>query len=292
MSENVVTTLKSKRGRKPKNKIPDLKIDNTIINSEEEPIIAHLPISLEDVVNVSNQDDNSDDYIFIKSEADLKNKKPHEKSVKFEDKIEENMIEQINKKIIETEKIFMLGKSVNKINVHNIKFKPGNKCLWCKHSFSNPSVELPEDYYNEIFLCSGNFCSWNCAKSFNIDLNDSSTWKRESLLNLMYFKTFGQYKEIIPAPSWLMLEDFGGILSIDVFRNCFVLNNKDYLVLHPPMITRQLQIEESYRKQSTGAKSDSILDNELVLKRSKPLDNNNNLEKSIGLKKIISSKKN
>jgi hypothetical protein len=117
MSENVLTTLKSKRGRKPKNKIPDLKIDNTIINSEEEPIIAHLPISLEDVVNVSNPDDNSDDYIFIKSEADLKNKKsnekPHEKSVKFEEKIEENMIEQINKKIIETEKIFMLGKSVN-----------------------------------------------------------------------------------------------------------------------------------------------------------------------------------
>jgi hypothetical protein len=295
MSENILTTVKSKRGRKPKNKIPDLKIDNTMINSEEEPIIAHLPISLEDVVSVSHQDDNSDDNIFIKSESDLKNKKNHEKfhekSVKFEEKIEKNMIDQINKKIIETEKIFMLGKSVNKINVYNIKFKPGNRCLWCKYSFSNPSVELPEDYYNETFLCSGNFCSWNCAKSFNIDLNDSSTWKRESLLNLMYFKTFGEYKEIIPAPSWLMLEDFGGILSIELFRNCFVLNNKDYLVLHPPMITRQLQIEESYRKQTTGNKSDNIFDNELVLKRSKPIDNNNfNLEKTMGLKKIVSKK--
>lgn len=289
MSENISIPFKnkSKRGRKPKNKISELKIDDTIINSEEEPIIAHLPISLEDVVNVSNQDNNYDDSIFIKSESDLKNKK----SVKFDEKIEDNLIEEINKKIIETETKFMLGKSINKINVYNIKFKPGNKCLWCKHSFSNPSVELPEDYYNEIFLCSGNFCSWNCAKSFNIDLNDSSTWKRESLLNLMYFKTFGEYKEIISAPSWLMLEDFGGILSIELFRNCFILNNKDYLVLHPPMITRQLQIEESYRKQSTGTKSDSILDNELVLKRSKPLNNtNNNLEKIIGLKKTISKK--
>ena len=62
---------------------------------------------------------------------------------------------------METEKIFMLGKSVNKVNVHNIKFKQGTKCLWCKHTFDTPSVELPEDYFNLTFYCTGNFCSWN-----------------------------------------------------------------------------------------------------------------------------------
>jgi hypothetical protein len=191
---------------------------------------------------------------------------------------------------METEKIFMLGKSVNKVNVHNIKFKQGTKCLWCKHTFDTPSVELPEDYFNLTFYCTGNFCSWNCAKAFNIDINDSSTWKRESLLNLMYFKTYGEFKDIISAPSWLMLEDFGGLLNITDFRKLFEYNNKDYLVLHPPLITRQLQIEESYKKSNNNNiaanKLENMYDGELVLKRNKPIDSNNfNLEKTMGLKR-------
>ena len=275
-----------KRGRKPKNKVPENKPSEVEINSEEEPIIVHLPISLEDVVNVSNDDDSSlQNKIFIKSEKDLL-KQPKIPVINGE----EQLLKQINQKLMETEKIFMLGKSVNKVNVHNIKFKQGTKCLWCKHTFDTPSVELPEDYFNLTFYCTGNFCSWNCAKSFNIDINDSATWKRESLLNLMYFKTYGEFKEIVPAPSWLMLEDFGGLLNINEFRKLFEYNNKDYLVLHPPLITRQLQIEESYKKSNNNNmmanKLENIYDGELVLKRNKPIESNNfNLEKTMGLKR-------
>jgi len=274
-----------KRGRKPKNKIPENKASEVEINSEEEPIIVHLPISLDDVVNVSNDDSCSQNKIFIKSEKDLL-KQP---KVVINNPIgEEQLLKQINQKLMETEKIFMLGKSVNKVNVHNIKFKQGTKCLWCKHTFDTPSVELPEDYFNLTFYCTGNFCSWNCAKSFNIDINDSATWKRESLLNLMYFKTYGEFKEIVPAPSWLMLEDFGGLLNINEFRKLFEYNNKDYLVLHPPLITRQLQIEESYKKSNNNNmmanKLENIYDGDLVLKRNKPIESNNfNLEKTMGL---------
>jgi len=308
MSENPIVL--KKRGRKPKN-IEIKKIeDNVSINSEEEPIIAHLPISLEDVVDNHNEDE-----IFIKSENELKKKSDneHEKEkekekekvkVKVKEKEkekekekgkekidEEQMLKEITKKLHETEKIFMIGKNVNKVNVYNIKFRLGSKCLWCKNTFDTPTVELPEDYYNNIFYCTGNFCSWNCAKSHNIDLNDSFTWKRESLLNLMYYKTYGEFKDINPAPSWLLLEEYCGILNIDEFRKLFTFNNKDYIVLHPPMITRQLQIEESYKKYSSN-KTDTIQDNELVLKRSKPIENTSqNLEKTIGLKKIITSKK-
>lgn len=279
-----------KRGRKPKNKVPENKEPQLPINSEEEPIIVHLPISLEDVVNVTNDDDEDDsnDKIFIKSEKEIN--KPTKKVVE-EEKNEEQMLKQINQKLLETEKIFMFGKNINKVNVYNIKFRPGTKCLWCKYSFDTPPVELPEDYYNNIFYCTGNFCSWNCTKSFNVDLNDTSTWKRESLLNLMYYKTYGEFKEINPAPSWLMLEDFGGILKIKEFRELFTFNNKDYLVLHPPLITRQLQIEESYKKTGntnmTANKLDTMYDGELVLKRTKPIESNSlNLEKTMGLRKF------
>ena len=288
MAENNVPIIPpiKKRGRKPKNKIIENKTSDSPINSEEEPIIVHLPISLEDVVNVSNDDDSSiQNKIFIKSEKDLL-KQP--KPVVNNTIGEEQLLKQINQKLMETEKIFMLGKSVNKVNVHNIKFKQGTKCLWCKHTFDTPSVELPEDYFNLTFYCTGNFCSWNCAKSFNIDINDCATWKRESLLNLMYFKTYGEFKEIVPAPSWLMLEDFGGLLNINEFRKLFEYNNKDYLVLHPPLITRQLQIEESYKKSNNNNmmanKLENIYDGDLVLKRNKPIESNNfNLEKTMGL---------
>ena len=267
-----------KRGRKPKNKIIENKIDEISLNSEEEPIIVHLPISLEDVVNISNE--YIEDTIFIKSEKEIQ--KPIVN--------EEQLLKKINQKLIETEKIFMFGKNINKINVYNIKFKEGSKCLWCKYSFNNPAIELPEDYFNNMFYCTGNFCSWNCAKSYNIDLNDLSTWKRESLLNLMYYKTYGEFVEILPAPSWLLLEDFGGILKINEFRNLFTFNNKDYLLLHPPIITRQLQIEESYKKSNntTANKIEHIYDNELVLKRNKPIESNSlNLEKTMGLKRNV-----
>jgi len=265
--------LLKKRGRKPKNKIIENKCEEIEVNSEEEPIIMHLPISLEDVVN----EEVVEDKIFIKSEKDLK-KKP---TVVIND---DQMIKQ---KLMETEKIFMFGKNINKVNVYNIKFKTGTKCLWCKNSFEDPAVELPEDYFNNIFYCVGNFCSWNCAKSYNTDLNDSSTWKRESLLNLMYYKTYGEFTRILPAPSWLLLEDFGGVLKINEFRDLFKFNNKEYLLLHPPMITRQLQIEESYKKSSGNFTANKLehIDDELVLKRSKPIESNSlNLQKTMGLK--------
>jgi hypothetical protein len=121
-------------------------------------------------------------------------------------------------------------------------------------------------------------------KSYNIDINDSNTWKRESLMHLMYYKTYGTMKEIVNAPSWLLLEDFGGILTINKFRELFIMNTTDYLVLHPPLITRQLQIEESYKKNNNT--SSNTFDGELVLKRSKPIETTvSNLEKSMNLRK-------
>jgi hypothetical protein len=270
-----------KRGRKPKNKLIENKINDIPINSEDESIIVHLPISLNDVESIYYDDIKTEENnIFIKSESDFT-------TIKFkeEDKSEESedkLIEKINQKI--------LGKNLNKINVHNIQFKQNTKCLWCKHSFNTLPVEMPEDYYNETFYCYGHYCSWNCMMAYNIDLNDTATWKRASLINLMFYKTYGFFKEIIPAPSWLMLEDFGGILEINDFRNLFINNNKDYLVLHPPMITRQLQIEESYKKSLPGIvnKIEIFQENDLALKRTKPIDANNfNLEKTMGLRRKV-----
>ena len=133
-------------------------------------------------------------------------------------------------------------------------------------------------------------------KSHNLDLNDSLSWKRESLMNLLYYKTYSEYKEIVTAPHWMTLEEYGGTLSILKFRENSVVNNKEYIVLHPPLISRQMQIEESYKlnklKEVPIDKLNKIyseIESEYKIKRSKPIKSNQlNLETTMGL---IKSKK-
>jgi len=161
-----------------------------------------------------------------------------------------------------------------------------------------PAIQLPEDYYNDTFYCIGNFCSFNCMKSYNLDMNDSSVYKRESLMNFLYYMTYSNYKDITPAPSWMALEEYGGTLTIEEFRKNSVVNSKEYLVLHPPLISRQMQIEESYKlaklKEVPIDKINKIyseMESEYAIKRNKPVQTNQlNLETTMGLIKSKRSK--
>jgi hypothetical protein len=266
-----------KRGRKPKNKLLETQpIINEIIDTENDVIITHLPITINDLKLKENQTD-----IFIKLEG---------KSPSNNEKIIDNQISSI-----ESDNKSSNGIYVNKINIHKIEIKHDTKCWWCKNSFDTPNVILPEHYFDGTFYCIGNFCSYNCAKAYNIDINDSNIWKRESLINLMYYLTYNSSKQIHPAPSWLTLKEFGGFMLINDFRKNFETNNSEYILLYPPLISRQMQIEESYKKiNSSGPvnKIDKILNQDYLLKRNKPIETlqffikkpNDNLQKIMGLK--------
>lgn len=279
--------IKKKRGRKPKNLINNINIinDKNITNkeekTEEENIILHLPITLNDIINY----DSNNLSLFIKND-------------KIEDSdisVKNNSIKEINIKTESNYSPLMSNKitcnNVNKIFTHNIIFNNNIKCWWCKNTFDVPPVQLPEDYYNNTFYCVGHFCSFNCTKSYNLDLNDLLLWKRESLLNLLYYLTYSEYKQIEPSPHWLILEEFGGILSINDFRSNSIINTKDYLILHPPLISRQIQIEESYKINKLREvpidkinKIYSDVNNDYMIKRNKPINNSHlNLETTMGL---------
>ncbi len=276
MNTNTELPLKKKRGRKPKNynfllSKQTQPITEEDVNTNEENIIFHLPITINEINNL----DNADLDLFIKQE----HKELHDDS--------DNIMLSLN---TSSPKINS-NNVVHKIQTYNLNFNKNTKCWWCRNSFSTPSVELPEDYYNEIFYCIGNFCSFNCVKSYNLDLNDSFTWKRESLINLLYNKTYSNIKEITPAPSWMVLKEFGGTLSIDDFRQNLLLNTKDYLILHPPLISRQMQIEESYKLHKlTEVPIDKInkiyseVEVDYSIKRTKPINTKHlNLETTMGL---------
>lgn len=254
---------KSKRGRRPKVPVIINKTEN--LNSDT-PIIAHLPIDLSEVINEQV------DEIFIKPDIDTRSYNDSEV------KMLRKKIDELNNRLLKYER--NLKPSV-------IICEGESKCWWDSHYFNTPPVEMPESYFNGIFNCTGKFCSWECMMAFNIDINDENISKRTSLIYMMYKKTYNSYRIIKPASSWKILIDFGGMISIDDFRQNLSMNNMEYNYIKPPMISRISYIEKIPIKKDDD---NDIKNEDLILKRSKPLKSSKyNLESIMGLKKIVNN---
>ena len=131
------------------------------------------------------------------------------------------------------------------------------KCFWCKNSFDGKPLgcpikfiapEIVKKHYSYInnenyiirektfkdseeisyYETDGIFCSFNCCLAY-INSNKKNYMYKDSLMLLskMYYDLFNTKFNIIPAPSWRILSDFGGNMSIDEFRKSF--NKIEYL---------------------------------------------------------------
>ena len=121
--------------------------------------------------------------------------------------------------------------------------------------------------------------------SYNIDLNDEKVWKRNSLLNLLYRQTYKSDDDITPAPSWKILKDFGGDVSLKDYRDNLKTNNLDYTYLHPPLINFNSSVQKSYKNNTDMTTSILNYSSEFILKRSKPLKSSRySLENMMGLR--------
>lgn len=80
----------------------------------------------------------------------------------------------------------------------------------------------------EYYETDGIFCSFNCCLAFISENKNNSLYKHSHhLLKKIYFDTFGVIPEkILPAPSFRLLKDYGGDLSISDFRKS--LNKLEY----------------------------------------------------------------
>ena len=86
----------------------------------------------------------------------------------------------------------------------------------------DPRITLEsKDYY----LTDGAFCSFNCCMAYIQDQENKNSLHRhsESLLLKMYIDLHPEESmiEIVPAPHWRLLEEFGGHLDIERFREAF-----------------------------------------------------------------------
>ena len=126
----------------------------------------------------------------------------------------------------------------------------------------------------------------NCALAYILQYykDDDNFWEKISLLNLLYFKIHGEYKNLMPAFDKMSLNIFGGVLDINEYRNINCTNNKTYNIEFPPCNTIIPMLEEIYKKTTLNntfipidKNSLTFLNiNDLKLKRNKPIINHKN----------------
>lgn len=120
-------------------------------------------------------------------------------------------------------------------------------CWWCRHSFKTSPIGCPLVYHphkkdgidasrmkekldaagiehttNDFFETEGYFCSFPCCKAYILSQRNNLKYKESSGLLSLLFSTLYKKKSIIPtAPTWKMLSDYGGPLTIQEYRATF-----------------------------------------------------------------------
>ena len=277
------TTVPKKRGRKPSTKVFEIAKEKTTPGSQPLCIMAHIPLSASDIQKITGKkvastteekekekstkqtselesltlgsDENYRELYRVKCTEvnSLKEtlKTMEEKLAKFEF-ISQNVVDNgtVSTTCYHLIKDIFIDKDGN-----SWKQSTDKPCWWCFHRFSTMSIGLPESYDNitKQFCLRGNFCSFNCAHAYNIDLRDYKSNQRYSLLYAMKKHIFDNNgiinidgtdvpKEIIAAPSRELL--LTGVYTIEQFRKNQIYMPSKYLHLLPPSIPMITAVEE------------------------------------------------
>lgn len=278
-----------------------------IFSKEDEEIVLHLPINLKEFNELK-------DKITIRTDTDVSSSSKQENTtftitdLSYESHSEEESnvtnvkitelqtyIKKLENDIVEYKNILkdnmvssVMENKVSKMDIDficdiNGKQIPVEKtdvvCWWDTEKFDTVPCFIPDRIVDGKFYVIGCFCSYNCAAAYNIydpDMNDYNMWGRNSLIKKLYNKIYNKCDDIIPAPRRETLKKFGGILTIEEFRKNFKKCEKEYRVIMPPMKSLVPLIEESYRDKTKYNKIKIKDDDDLVLRRTKPLPNSKN----------------
>lgn len=144
-------------------------------------------------------------------------------------------------------------------------------CWWCLHPFPESTlVRYPYDFKNNVFVTTGQFCSWGCVKAYASDRNN---YRSMDYITLMKKRIFGKIVSTKMAPSRQSLKMFGGTLSIEEFRDLTANTQVTVKVnvpgeLYFPVELVVSTVAPSFKeKKGTGSET-------FALKREKPMDRN------------------
>ena len=134
--------------------------------------------------------------------------------------------------------------SVNK-NKLNICEKTNIACWWCTHNFDTQPLFMPDHYKNNFYYVFGNFCGFACMISYNEDMDDYRKSVRSALIKQLYCDIFQcDEMNIKAAGPREILEKFGGIMTINKFRDPVIVSTKVIKMSIPPMIPLISDYEE------------------------------------------------
>jgi len=310
--------MPKKRGRPRKNLYFDKPLKNyegKEISMDDKDIILHLPVPLkkktttDTVKSVSDSEDsscNSETTNSEKSEYDSDNDYDYDyEDINYKKLIEEIkqkdiLIKQLNQKLekalSEKPSLDIFDSDVQKdMTKHIINLKlidnTTNKpleiekthicCWWCTYEFDNYPFFIPEKFYNNKYYVFGNFCSFNCAASYNLEIEDYKVMERYTLLKKLYEKFIPIDKMKLAAKKEVLVK-FGGIVEISDYRANFAKCEKEYRLNLPPLCFIHHIIEEVTIEKNT--ESDNIKSNIQNIKKKIPMVKNN-LFNTMGLKK-------
>lgn len=279
-----------KRGRKPTGKIFQLE-KGTVknIETDNECIIAYLPLSIADTKNIGDLPDLVEKNYETKtngtiindlktiisntSEGSMRNEY-NNTYVETEKKIikknnEDDIVVKLKSKIEELERLLYDNVKFDKLNDISIDLTKGDQkdinCWWCCHSFDHQAIGIPDLYRDDVFHTYGYFCSFNCAKSYNLDYIENKTDERNCLLMMFKKRLINEDSFIKPANPRQCLKIFGGYQTIDEFRKDFKMIDKTSLLIFPPLKPLKIYIEDEYKHKI------SRFQNDFKIKRNKPL---------------------
>jgi len=196
---------------------------------------------------------------------------------------------------------FLMGSAMGLINNKDFNKWPESSsyaCWNCSECFNGMPIGIPEKIdmvsIDDVkFYLYGNFCNFACASRYLFDNEmDDSLWEKYGYLNLLYIKLnddSNNIKKVMLAPKRILLNKFGGPLSIEEYRMS-AKNEFNYKVYKPPMISIYYQAEELSQHQNgrndkfVPLNKDSIKSSEKDIK-SKPYNKNiNTIDKCLSVK--------
>lgn len=189
----------------------------------------------------------------------------------------------------------------NSADIQKIPEKVDAACMWCCHTFDWRPCILPVRDEGKYLVVGGNFCTPQCVMAYLFDMRqDSHTrWEQVALLHRLYCEDPIVMK-ISPAPPRSVLKLFGGLYSIEEYRE-IVRQEKIRVDVHlPPMVsilstldTKPIDFYDvSLTKNAMDTMHERIKKAEEVvkLKRTKPLKAwENTLDACMNLKIVSAS---
>jgi len=248
----------AKKGRKSKN--TQYNIVPGIVekkNIENENVIVYLPINSQELNSITDDNNLNENFALISD--NLRDKLNELEDSEIAPVEENNLSQSLILPPEEVEKRASNPKedmSIKKIRVLDCLYEFNNNqkwpkhtisvaCQWCIHKFNTIPVGVPQKLFRDKFYLKGCFCSYNCAAAYLFDKKEENMFEQYSLLNIMYSRLnkCGAVK-IKPAPPRETLQLLGGPLNITEFRESSLINNKNFNVINPPIISIVPQIEE------------------------------------------------